>query len=252
MQTSEPRRLVELEPLHAADINRLKRLIETISPTAVSHAFVASLSSRLLSARSALGSYAFARNMPAHKLRPIGGFAVICADCDWSLMPRGYESYNAEAKQHYVFERSRFGGVAHDRPQYALFDLENFIANDDPNPTDGDWRILAQILDAAQKLHAEGKASDLERAIKSLFRSNRYERRVVIQILAYSSVLEDPTHPGYLDSYVPPQQRSMPRYRFLDWGYPTIWWRAQCGVREDAVRFWFPELYGKWQARTRN
>jgi hypothetical protein len=234
----------EIERRHREDINRLRMLADTIPLTAVSRAFVASLGSRRLSTRSALGSYAFARAMPAHDLRPMEGtFATICGDCGWSLMPKSHESYDAATQQHYVHERSRFGGVRHDHPQYALFDLDAFRADDSATtPTDDDWRTLALILRTPELLQPDAKPSDLERALKSLFPSNKNERGVLIRILAYASILEDSNHPGYLDSYVPPEKRDMPPYRFLDWGYPAIWWRARFGVREDAVQFWFPEV----------
>jgi hypothetical protein len=180
--------------------------------------------------------------MPAHNLRHGGvAFGAACADCDWRLSPKGSEPDGAEIRQ-YAFERSRFGGVLHERPRYALFDLDAFRAEDNPTPTDDDWLILAQILRTPKLLPPDAKPSDLERALKSVLPSNRDERRGLIQLLAYASLLEDPSHPGYLDSYVFRAQREMPRYRFLDWGYPAIWWRARFGVRADAVQFWFPEL----------
>jgi hypothetical protein len=237
-------RVNEIERRHTEDIHQLRMLADTIPLTTVSRAFVASLGSRRLSGRSALGSYAFARVLPAHDLRPREGtFATICVDCGWSEMPKSRESYDAETQQHYADERSRFGGVRHDQPQYAPYDLGAFVADDCvTTPTVDDWRTLALILHTPERLKPDAKPSDLERALKSLFPSNKNERGMLIRILAYAGIFEDPGHPGYLNSYVPPVKREMPPYRFLDWGYPAIWWRARFGVREDAVQFWFPDV----------
>jgi hypothetical protein len=228
---------------HADDLRQLRSLVELIPQKAVANAFVASLGSRRLTDRSALGSYAFVRSIPAHDLAPLDAtFATVCGDCGWSKMPPGHEHHDADTQSHYFLERSKYGGVRHVQPQYALFDLNAFQSDPPSIPTSDDWKKLTKILQTPKMLELDSKPSDLEGALKSVFRSNKNERRALIQILAYASVLEDPLHPGYLDGYIVPEQRAMPPHHFLDWGYPTIWWRARFGYRTEAVRFWFPEV----------
>lgn len=230
---------------HADAIAHLRTLADVIPADAVGRAFVASLASRDLEARSALGSYALARVMPDHPLSPVpGAFATICALCEWSRMPLGHDVLETETHATYASERQRYGGVRHLDPQYAAYDLEAFRSQVPPEPTAADWRALALIFRTPALLPPDAKAADLERALKSLFPSNKHERASLLRILAYAGVIEDPAHPGFFDGYVPPDSRNLPAQRFADWGYPAIWWRAHHGVRMDAAAFWFPESSG--------
>jgi hypothetical protein len=226
---------------HADVVARLRLLADILSARQVADAFVASLGSRLLEPRSALGSFAFARVLPEHPLTPRPGtFGTICSLCGWSRMPPGHEKQDQETAQHMATERRQWGGVRHLDPQYALIDLTEFRGLDAAEPSDEDWRRLDLILLTPALLAPDAKAADLERAIQSTLSSNKNERQVLIQLLGYSGVLEAPEHPSFFDEYVPPDARDLPRQRFADWGYPVIWWRARHGIRADAVAFWFP------------
>jgi hypothetical protein len=230
---------------HADAISRLRQLADLTPRHVVSRAFVASLSTRALEARSALGSYALARVMPEHLLAPIAGaFATICNVCGWSRMPSAHEDLEVETHAHFAAERRRYGGVRHLDPRYAAYDLAEFQSLPPLYPTAGDWRILELILRTPPLLSPEAKAADLERALKSILPSNKDERGVLIRILAYAGVLEAPGYPSFFDGYVHPDARDLPPQRFADWGYPTTWWRARHGVRADAVAYWFPETSG--------
>ena len=211
-----------------------------LSPIAVADAFVASLSSRRLDIRSALGSYALARAMPDHQLEPRSDtFATVCAICGWARMPSGHEKLAADDAAHLTTERNKWAGVRHLDPIYALFDLGEFHSTARPDPTTEDWKCLELILRTPSLLAPEAKAADLANAIKDILRSNKYERMTLVQILGYAGVLEAPGHPSFFDTFVPPSERDLPPQRFADWGYPIIWWRARDGSRPDAVEFWF-------------
>lgn len=227
---------------HADAIAHLRTLADVIPASVVGRAFVASLGSRDLEARSALGSYAVARVLPDHVLAPVpGAFATICAQCGWSSMPPGHEALETETRAHYASERQRYGGIRHLDPQYASYDLSAFRSRPPSDPTAADWHALALTFRTPALLPPDAKAADLERALESVIPSNRGERATFLRILAYAGVLEDPAHPGFFDGYVPPDSRDLPPQRFADWGYPVVWWRARHGVRTDAAAFWFPE-----------
>jgi hypothetical protein len=224
---------------HTQMIAHIRSLADLISPDQVAYAFAASLSSRQLEMRSALGSYAVARVMPDHPLETVAGtYATICKICGWSRMPDGRE----EPIENLARERRRFGGVRHQDPTYIQFDLQEFLEGGPSTPTDDDWTRLRKILRTPVLLAPSAKAADLERALKDVVRSNKSERTVLIQILAIAGILEAEGHPSFFDEFVAAPERDLPPQRFADWGYPTIWWRAHHGIRSDAVAFWFPDV----------
>ena len=224
---------------HAEALARIRSLASAITPADVAHAFVSSLGSRQLELRSALASFAVARVLPEHELVPAhGAYATICCVCGWHKMPAGEE----QPPSHLDGERPAFGGVRHRDPEYIEFDLSEFVKLPRAIPNAADWACLKEILQAPSQLEASAKAADLERALKSVFRSNKNERRVLIQILACAGILEAEGHPSFFERFVPGEARDLPAQRFADWGYPTIWWRAKHGVRADAISFWFPEV----------
>jgi hypothetical protein len=201
----------------------------------VALAFVASLSSRRLEYRSALGSFAFARRMPPHEAlctRSVSPFCDICGDyskaeiVDWNVLN---------------FERIKWGGVRHDYPRYIRFDLELFGALEEMRPIQEDWDLLRIILRLARSQSAEARPSDLERAIGKVMPSNKSERRQMMQILAYAGVFHPRNQSSLFDVFTPSGMRVMPADN-SDWSYPMAWWRGTDGVRADAIRFWFPEI----------
>ncbi len=84
---------------------------------AVVGGFLASLGTRSLAPRSALGSYAFAKNFPDHGWVGPGALYSVCGMPD---EPRRQDR-NVPS-----FERHKWGGVRHDHPVDAAFDLERF------------------------------------------------------------------------------------------------------------------------------
>jgi hypothetical protein len=202
----------------------------------VALAFVASLSSRRLEYRSALGSLSFARRMPAHDAlctRSVSPFCDICGDyskeetVDWNVLN---------------FERFKWGGVRHDHPRYIKFDLELFGRLEEMRPTQRDWDLLRTIVRLSRDQVADARPADLERSIGRVMPSNKSERRQMLQILAYAGVLQPRSQPSLLDTFTPSYSRVSPPAAKLDWSFPIAWWRGADGVRADAIQFWFPEI----------
>jgi hypothetical protein len=128
-------------------VRRLRLLADVIDAETVAGAFVASLGSRALATRSALGSYAFARVLPDHALAPLPEtYATICGVCGWSQMPSGDDTPDLRNATQFALERQKWGGVTHLDPQYAAYNLGEFHASPRPEPTQDDWRRLDQIL----------------------------------------------------------------------------------------------------------
>lgn len=201
-------------------------------PREIAHGFVASLSSRRLEFRSALGSFAVGHKLPAHAAVAAPGSGVTCGVCseyvreqliDWNVLN---------------FERMKWGGVRHESPSYIAFDLTLFERLVEPIPTADDWAILRELLAVARSQAPEARPGDLEKALTTVVPSNKAERRVLLQILGYTGILQPSSSPSYLDQFVP----AVHRVSHTEWSYPMSLWRGRDGVRDTAVSSWFPEL----------
>ena len=109
---------------HDVLISNLLQQRDSLNRREVSNGFLASLSSRRLNIRSALGSYAFALNFPNHKLdiensEMLPSGARRCKLCGFFEQDRpGSIDLNV-----LNFERHKWGGVRYNDPTYAWLDL---------------------------------------------------------------------------------------------------------------------------------
>jgi hypothetical protein len=132
-------------------------------------------------------------------------------------MPVGQEPLDAENANHYDDERRRYGGCATSTPSTRSMICPSSARCGQRIPrrltgTPSTWSSTHQNSWAP-----DAKAADLERALKSVIPSNKYERATLIQILAHAGILQDRDHPGIFDGYVPPDARDLPTTRFADW-----------------------------------
>jgi hypothetical protein len=200
----------------------------------IADAFLASLTTRRLDLRSALGSYAVIRHFPDHAHRGGRGACSICGEYDQGGAGTDLNILN--------FERFKWGGVRHDKAVYAAFDLERFLATERPEPTEEDKTVLTTLLDTIEGVGGEVTAPQLQGKLSGLFKSNKAEREVVLNILGYCGILRAAGHPGYWDHFVPYADRELPPYRSVDMAYPACWWRGCDGLDRDALRGIFPTL----------
>jgi len=142
------------------------------------------------------------------------------------------------------FERHKWGGVRHLDPEYIRFDLNRFTEEEHIEPKPEDWAIFRRILGTLRTLPAGSTPRAAARALREVIRSNDSERRMLLEILGFCSVLETPQQPGFLRRFI----RHAERLRFPrpgganDWSYPVAWWRSDHGINEEALRFFFPDL----------
>jgi hypothetical protein len=186
---------------HDEWIARARAAADRVTLDEVASAFVASLGSRSLAARSALGSLATAWHLAPHAVRP---WSASCGECGL------YSANRPEDLDVLNFERHKWGGVRHGSPIYAWFDLDLFARSERPQQEPRDVDILNRILDAARELEPEARPADLERAIAPLLPSSKDERRTLLGILAMCDVLAAPDHPGLLAQWVPYSERQPP------------------------------------------
>jgi hypothetical protein len=211
-------------------VRSLRAAILSTTMRAVSDAFIASLSTRRLDLRSVLGSYAVFQHMPVHgadiqELR--------CATCG------SYIQDNRHDANVLSFERWKWGGVRHEHPIYAFFDLSAFVASEPPNPSKEDVTILRDLLAVIRSADSSVTSSSLETRLAKVLKSNKAERDILIGILGFCGVLNTPGHPPYTRGFVPVGERRLPDRRFVDMAYPACWWTGRHGVDENAVMRYF-------------
>ena len=199
--------------------------------------FLASLSTRRLDRRSALGSFAYARYFPHHSLTPSlrsrnQRMCMVCGDGELTTMT----DLNVEN-----FYRHHWGGFMHTKPLYAAFDLDQARWLDDCEPTREDISIMSRVLNAIADLPQESTPNDIIRVTAKLLRSNAQERRVIVSILGYCGILEATNHPGWSERFIPFRETlAFPGTPRNDWPYPVIWWRRHEGINGAALQKAFP------------
>lgn len=218
---------------HDKTLRELQCVLERITPGDVANAFLYSLSTRQLQYRSALGSYYYALAIPAHSHTEAGP----CRFCNWSPLRRadppetGLSEYNV-----FNFERFKWGGVRHTEPEYALFDLEQFLRLPKVTPTEEDQAILMSVLHAVKELPPDKKAGAYRELItkKKLLKSNKNEVAVMLDILGICGVLSGAEAPCYCDCFVDEWHRA-PQEHVNDFTYPVNRWHVSDGI--NTVRF---------------
>jgi hypothetical protein len=228
---------------HDDIVARLFAVRDRISIEHVAAAFLASLSTRRLELRSALGSFSFAAHFADHRLveqarGQVPSGRLHCRICGL------YGHLAAEVKDLNIlsFERWKWGGVRHVDPLYCWFDLTQFEQVGEEAPTQADYSILAQIVEIASGLAAEATPNELEKRISKVIKSNGSERRVLIEILGACGILRPAGRCGFLQAFTADEDRDRPADHTNDWSYPVIWWRGADGVDRTVLNRLFPKL----------
>ena len=210
-----------------------------VSREAIANAFIASLSSRRLELRSAMGSYAVAKHLPEHKFKQSKIFTH--DDCAVCMSGQGAGGQGAIDLNVLNFERFKWGGVRHEHLSYIGFDLEQFRLCDFSAPSKDDYEILRQVFHAASSAPVGTSLTKLEKSLAGLFPANASERKTLITILGYCGILVPEGEPGYFHSYPRDSERGDKLHPDSDWQFPVSRWKGS-GIRGEAVSYWFPEL----------
>lgn len=223
---------------HDKVVSRVKEARSRCKLLSVSNAFLASLSSRRLELRSALGSFAVLSEFPEHAAP--GEKKETCEICGYSLVSE------KEDLSVLNFERLKWGGVRHSDALYAAFDLTLFAQLEPVLPTSDDLRIMHEIVEILQSAAPDDTPRQLEQKLNKTFASNKEERDVLLTILAYCGVLQPEGRTGYFQVFTnrafSDHIDNLPKAYKLDWRYPLCWWRGKDGVNKRALRHYFPQL----------
>jgi hypothetical protein len=214
---------------------RLLNARDALSLRQVADAFVSSLSTRRLELRSALGSFAVFRRAKAHRPEPQEDKCGVCGL---------YLTEDSEMRDLSVlnFERFKWGGVRHDQPEYATFDLEWFSREAAVPVQPADVERLRLLIAALKVVPGKETSSSLQKRFAAVLDSNKAERDRVVAILGFCGVLENAERPGYRRRFIPFAERGLPSRHFVDMPYPACWWRGSDGVNLEAVKETFGHL----------
>jgi hypothetical protein len=217
---------------HNLVLDRLRHAVNKLTPREAGKAFLASLSTRRLDWRSALGSYAVFRHVPLHA--EIG--KVACDICGLRL------KVESEDLSVLNFERLKWGGVRHTYPVYALLDLELFLAGPRPRPSEEDLALFEALVHAIDAAPSDTTSAELHKVFPKELKANKAERDVILNILGFVGALGTDSHPGFAERFVAMRERRLPDRRFVDMAYPACWWRRSDGVRRERLREFFGDL----------
>jgi len=120
--------------------------------------------------------------------------------------------------------------------QYALFDLSEFLKLPKVNHTKQDEDIMIDILNCVYELKPDNKVGALQKLIssKKIFKTNKNEIRVIMDILGICGILETAEHRCYAESIYNCIDRNPPELT-NDYAYPVNWWRAKDGINTDRM-----------------
>jgi len=224
-----------VSPSHDEAISQLRTAAAKLEPRLVADGFLASLSTRRLEWRSALGSYSVARPMLGHDAN-FSASQLQCPTCGLY----DYVHYKEHDLNVLSFERLKWGGVRHSDPIYAALDLELFFSNPPPPPTATDISIFRDMVTALSAAPAGVTSAKLHKYLPASLKANKAERDQLVAILGLCGVLATAAHPGFFDRYVPVQQRALPNRHHIDMAYPACWWSSSDGVNMVRLK----ELFG--------
>ena len=215
---------------HAEFVERLYIEVARCNRVDAANAFLASLSSRRLDWRSALGSYAVFHLMKPHTYSED---SRSCGHCGMYLTKHLIDLNILN------FERIKWGGVRHSQVEYALLDLTLFNECPSPVPTSEDFEIFRELIDTCRRVEKQVTSSALHKHLPQRVKGNKAERDILIAILGLAGILAIAEHPGFASTFIPVSARELPNRRFVDMSYPTCWWSGEAGVNEGALAYFF-------------
>lgn len=219
-----------VKPTHEEAISQLRFAVSRVGLRQVADGFLASLSTRRLEWRSALGSYSVGRWLPIHEPTPGEQSCRVCG------LYHGYKHVKEHDLNVLSFERLKWGGVRHADPIYAALDLELFAEAPPPAPTVDDIQVFRDILAAIESVPATVTSAALHKHFPASLKANKAERDQLVGILGLCGVLGTSEHPGFGERFIPVHQRALPNRHFIDMAYPACWWRGADGLNADRLQ----------------
>ena len=225
---------------HDEGIAWLLDIRSKVSKQKVTDLFVCSLSTRRLDWRSGLAAYAIAQHFPDHKLDNKTDWGNYCRIC-------GDHSYEINQERHlnlYNSERFRNGGYEsmNTSPDALAFYLDQIHRLEPVKTNETDKRIISELIDEISNSEDCKSANDLERKLSGMrtLKSNKSERRRLLETLSLCGIIETKDHKGYHNSFIRQIDREKRPHGASrnDWCYPILWWKGTDGINKSALNYW--------------
>ena len=222
-------------PAHDEIVARAAEAARRADAGAIARAFVGSLATRNLPARSAFGSFAVLQRFTAHPFDASSRYGPrCCAAC--GLGREEADRDMAAAVANYPFQ------VQHANVAYAAFDLETFPGRPVDPPTPAAVDCLRRVLDALRALPVEAQLVQLQKSIGPAIKSNKHERMILLESFGQAGILRPEGKRDYRDEFVAADEADsdQPREFFKrEWAYPVRFWTGRDGVDEARVDAYF-------------
>jgi len=232
-----------IQMTHDEGIAWLMKERETVSKQKVTDLFMASLSTRRLDFRSGLSAFAIAQYFPDHKLDnkdDWGNYCRICGD-------HSYELHQVRELNLYNYKRFSAGGYEsmHNSPDALAFYLDQTNRLTHSKPEKSDIVVWNDIKSILLKSRQYKSANDIEKAIGQIkaFKSNKEERRALLETLSLCGIIETAEHKGYFNEFIPQikRERRPSGASPNQWCYPILWWKSEDYINEAALDYWLGE-----------
>jgi hypothetical protein len=201
---------------------------------AIVRAFVGSLSTRNLPARSTFGSHVVLQEFKAHPFQSSKKFSG--EDCAICGLRRTNPPVTEERVSKYPFQ------VRHTNVGYAALDLETFFRRDVDEPTQESIDCLGHLLDDLRSLPADAQLMQLQKAIGKTIKSNKFERMILLETFGYAGILCPESKQHYGKGFVTWDEANSDQpeqFYKREWAYPVRFWTGQDGVNEVLARSYF-------------
>lgn len=236
---SSPHKVVGIT--HNQGMDWLLEEREKVTKEKAVNLFLSSLSTRNLSWRSGLSAFAVARHMKKHlwNFKEKNDYMCpVCADYDI------YENMGKDLAKIDEF-RLEYGALIpiNNGVVTLAFYLDQINRMKEEIPDDVDLGIFTSIINLILDVPDSCNANELEKKLGKLkaFKSNKEERRGIIETLGYCGILETREHKGYYLNFNDAETREQrPRgAQKNDWAYPVRFWKGKDGINEVALIYWF-------------
>lgn len=201
---------------------------------AIIRAFVGSLSTRNLPARSGFGSYVVLQAFKAHPFQNSQIFSdESCAICG---LRRTNPPVTEEKVSKYPFQ------VQHTNIGYATLDLETFSRRIVDEPTQDSIDRLVCLLNNVRSLPAEAQLSQLRDSIAGAVKSNKFERMILLETFGYAGILCPESKQHYGKDFVNWEEANSDQpeqFYKREWAYPVRFWSGRDGVNEVLATTYF-------------
>jgi hypothetical protein len=221
---------------HDDCISEIKKLSRIIPEEKVVRAFLCSLSARRLEWRSAIASFFISKKIFLHKFKRVKDGTMylwqillqectcrICRDTMYGII--GDKKYRKEDLNILNFQRIKWGGVRYIDIIYPFFDLREFRKERIPEVKKEDIAIFKDILKVIKTSAPNDYPSVLEKRLKEVIKSNKSERKILMEILGCIGILKPKTYKRPL------------RGKF-DWTF-VLYWRGEDKYNLETVKHYF-------------